>query len=433
MPMPSKAVRTASRASALRRAGVAPYGRTRGLSPRSDWSWLTGEPWPTKPLPATEGEALGLPPFGRGLALLANAVAATDWHAQRYDPALGVSVRLPNQPPVVTNPYPLTTAWNYRWAATEDGVLYGNHFAIVGRTDTDTNLPEELIPVPADEVWMLIDPDGGMRWTIGGTTYEPFGWAPAHEDEDGRSSNGLPVPSYLGQLMHVPYGNRSGQILGRGVLAQYADSLGGYVAAERFSGDYFASGTLPPAVLQSPTVVEQDQADELKAKWREMTSTREPVVLPMGYLLTPVVSNAEQSQLVESRTWNAELIAMMLGIPPWKLGLAGPTMTYQNVETADIDFIRDSADRYGRPLAEGFSKWLMPRGTSVVFDYADRMRADQTTTATVLTTYVGAGIMTEDEARAVLNRPPKAAATDANTTPDGVPELTPSDVAQTTP
>ena len=85
-----------------------------------------------------------------------------------------------------------------------------------------------------------------------------------------------------------------------------------------------------------------------------MTSTREPVILPMGYTLTPVVSNAVDAQLVEARTFNAELVAMMLGIPPWKLGLAGPTMTYQNVETADIDFIRDSADRYGAPLAAGF-------------------------------------------------------------------------------
>jgi phage portal protein BeeE len=159
--------------------------------------------------------------------------------------------------------------------------------------------------------------------------------------------------------------------------------------------------------------------------------------LPTGYLLTPVVSNAEQSQLVESRKWNAELVAMILGIPPWKLGLAGPTMTYQNVETADIDFIRDSADRYGRPLSQSFTKWLMPRGTSVVFDYADRMRADQRTTADVLTAYTAAEIISTDEARAVLGRPPMPQAAEPEpepepegTTPEGVPELTPTDVVE---
>jgi HK97 family phage portal protein len=161
-----------------------------------------------------------------------------------------------------------------------------------------------------------------------------------------------------------------------------------------------------------------------------MTSSREPVVLPQGYTLTPVMSNAEQAQLVESRTWNAETTAMLLGIPGWKLGLPGPSMTYQNVETADIDFVRDCVDRYARPLAAAFGKWLMPRGVVVEFDYAGRMRADQRTTADVLTTYTGAGLMTTDEARSMLGRPPLASTGEEGTTPAGVPELTPEEVTQ---
>jgi len=395
-----------ARAGSVRTSGLGypGYGPS-ALQSRRDWIYYLGETWPSgTAMPASESEALSLPPFGRGLALLANAVAATDWHATRFDPNLGVAVKLADQPSVVTDPNPMTTAWQYRWAATEDGVLFGNHFALLGDLDFRTLRPGWLVPIAADQVWLLTDPDGMYWWTIGGEMFTP--------DE----------------LLHVSYGSRSGELLGRGVLAQYAESLGGFVAAEQHSANYFAGGTLPPAVLQSPTAVTQDQADELKSKWREMTATREPVVLPQGYLLTPVVSNAEQSQLVESRTWNAELCAMILGIPPWKLGLQGPTMTYANVETADIDFIRDSADRYARPLSESFSKWLMPRGTNVVFDYADRMRADQRTTSDVLTAYVAAGIVTEDEARAVIGRPPKAGTTDENSTPVGVPELTSTDV-----
>jgi len=154
-----------------------------------------------------------------------------------------------------------------------------------------------------------------------------------------------------------------------------------------------------------------------------MTNTREPVVLPMGYVLTPVVSNAETSQLVESRQWNAALVAMILGIPNYKLGLSGPSMTYQNVEMADIEFVRDSVDRYGKPLSEAFTKWLLPRGTSLEWDYAGRMRADQSTTANVLTTYTAAGILTKDEARAAIGRPPLDTTAEENTTPEGVPEL----------
>ena len=394
------------------RAGLTRWWQTNRLAGsrlwhRRAWQWLIDEPatpYPGPP-PASELEAMAIPPFGRGVALLANAVASTDWFAQRWDADQGVEIRLADQPNVLTDPDPLSTVWAYKWAAIEDGILYGNHFALLGDLDWRTLRPGWLVPVAADDVWMLTDPAGALSaWTIGGETFGP--------DE----------------LLHVPFGARSGEILGRGVLFQYAEWLGGVVAAENHAAGYFAGGTLPPAVLQSPTVVTQDQADDLKAKWRAMTSTREPVVLPQGYLLTPVVSNAESAQLVQSRQWNATLVAMILGIPVWKLGLQGPSMTYQNVETADIDFVRDSVDRYARPLSEAFGKWLMPNGTTVAWNYAGRMRADQRTTADVVTKYTTAGVLTIDEGRSAIGRGPMATATDEDQTPAGVPALTPEAV-----
>jgi phage portal protein BeeE len=357
--------------------------------------------WMSDVEPAGEVDALGLPPFGRGLNLLSNAVAATEWFARRWDPQVGVYVRIPDQPAVLLDPDPMVTPWHYRWAAVEDLVLYGNHVALLGDPDFRTARPGWLVPLFADQVWILADPATlAWSWVVGGVE---FG---------------------ADEVLHVSAGNRSGELLGRGVLGQYAGWLGGAAAAEAMAGSYFAGGALPPAVLQSPTMLTEEQALDLKAKWRLMTSTREPVVLPVGYTLTPLVSNAEQAQLVQSRQWNAEEVAMLLGIPAWKLSLPGPSMTYQNVETADIDFIRDSVDRWAGPLAAAFTKWLMPRGTEVAWNYAGRMRADQSTTETVLAGYVGAGILSVDEARAWIGRPPMVAALAAGSTPAGTPELT---------
>lgn len=407
----NEVARRLSPRSGMAGARVAGHRGARGLSDASDWAFLTGDPYPPAG-PATEREALALPPFGRGLALLANAAADTDWHAYRWDSELGVNVRLANQPNIVTDPDPTTTTWNYRWAAVEDLVLYGNHFAFLGNPEQnrDTNnagYPSMLAPVSADDVWVMYDP--GQPWA--------FWWA----------VGGALIPA--GEMFHVSAGNRSGSLLGRGVLAQYAEWLGVAVAAETHAGAYFAAGAMPPAVLQSPTQLTEAQGVELKTKWRAMTSSREPVVLPMGYVLTPVVTSAEAAQLVQSRTWNAEATAMLLGVPPHKLGLQGPTMTYQNVETADIDFIRDSVTRFASPLAAAFTKWLMPRGVSVRFDYTERMRADQRTTSAVLTAYTAAGILSTDEARSVMGRPPAATTETAGTTPAGTPELTPDEVA----
>lgn len=377
-----------------------------GLSPPDPWGWLTGDAFPTSTHPATEFTALGYPPFGRGVALLASAIATTRWLAERWDPLVGVEVPLADQPSVLADPYPDGTPWAYKWAAVEDGILYGNHFALYGDMDYRTRRPGWLLPLMADEVWILQDPENGnWSWVCGGVEID------------------------RGSMLHVPFGNRSGYILGRGVLEQYSDWLGGALAAEDYAGTYFAGGTLPPAVLQSPNVLTPEQAADLKQSWRDMTNTREPVVMPTGYTLTPVVSNAEQAQLVESRRWTAEMVAMMLGIPAWKLSLPGPTMTYQNVETADIDYVRDGVDRYSAPIAAAFTKSLMPSGTSVRFDWSSRQRADATTTANTLTAYVREGILTRDEARTVLGRPPIGAPD--KTTPADVPEITPASVTVT--
>jgi phage portal protein BeeE len=408
--MPTLTPRQASanrrRVAASRFPGRMSTGR---LWPRSDWAWLTGEPYPDGIPWADERAAMGLPPFGRGVALIANAVADTEWFAAKWDPDYGIWQRRAEQPNSLTDTYPLTPEWNYKWAAVEDAILYGNHFALYGDPDPSySNKPGFLVPLPADQVWILDDPMSESRWewVIGGSEFAP------------------------GDIFHVPFGNRSGEILGRGVLAQYGEWLGGSVAAESHAARYFAGGALPPAVLQSPNMLTQEQATELKASWRDMTNTREPVILPAGYVLTPVVSNAETSQLVESRTFNAEQIAMILGIPSYKLGLPGATMTYQNVETADIDFVRDTVTRWASPLAAAFTKFLMVRGDAVRWDWSGRMRSDQKSVTEVLTSLTGADIFSIDESRAVLGRPPAEQTTEPGTTPDDVPELTPSDMAQ---
>lgn len=385
MPVPSRSV--AARQLARRRmrsSGYAGRRRSRGDMTATLYPFLVDPP-PIPPAhPATEPEAMGLPAFGRAVELLANAAASTGWYARRTNPTTGLIERVPEQPSILTDPYPVTTPWNYKWAAINDLVLYGNHFALYGDLDWRTGRPGWLIPLPADEVWIMTHQayPGWYAWSYAGIQFD------------------------VDELLHVSAGYRSGEVLGLGVLEQYGVWLGGVTAAEDYSRDTFAAGALPPAVLTSRQVQNQDDADVLKAKWRDLVHKREPVVLPDGTNLTPVVGNAEQQQLVEARTWNAQQVANAVGVPGWKLGLDGPSMTYQNIVDADVDWIRDSVDRWARPLTAAITKWLLPSGTEATWDYAGRVSSDQRTTADLLTKYTGAGIYTIDEARAVLEKPP---------------------------
>lgn len=353
--------------------------------------------------PATESQALNLPAFGRGVELLASSVAGTEWFAAKWQPDNGIWQRLADQPLVVVDPSPGASSgrWQYLYETVRDLVLYGNHFAEYLDTDARTSRPAALVPLHPSRVGVVLHPEVGWYWVVDG------------------------IPRLPGDLFHITAGAESDSIIGRGIIAQYKTALGGVVAAEDHAGGYFTGGGLPPAVISPTQKLSDTQTTNVKSAWRDLMVTREPVILPMGWTLDPVISSAVDQQLVEARTWNAQLSAMVLGIPAHMLGLQGPSMTYSNVETADIGWIRDTVSRWSNPIAAAFSKELLPLGTELRWDYASRMRADLKTTSEVVAGLRQADLITQDEGRAMLGRPPLSTSTDEGSTPSGVPELTP--------
>src|SRR4029077_6731099 len=96
-----------------------------------------------------------------------------------------------------------------------------------------------------------------------------------------------------------------------------------------------AGGGIPSSVLEHPDVLSQEQANLLKAQWVQarMSSIGEPAVLSGGVKWSPVQLVAEKMALLELSQWNESRIALMLGCPPFLVGLpsGGDSMTYSNV------------------------------------------------------------------------------------------------------
>jgi HK97 family phage portal protein len=379
-------------------------------SSRAAWAFLTGDALDVAlPSEATRDQALSLPAFGRGVELLASAVAGVELVAQKWDADSGVWSRVADQPLVLVDPEGVDggTAWHWRYSCAKDLVEAGNHVALLSTAidptwvDWRTGRPAFLLPLPVEHIAIVTD------------TSRPFWWQYAYGgmllDRD--------------QVLHISAGNRSGEVLGQGIVTQYTATLGAQLTAEQWSARYLSGGGIPPAIIQAPQLVTETQAATFKSDWRRMMNTGEALLLPAGVTVTPLQSDAQRQQLVEARTWNAQLSAMILGIPSHMLGLPGPDMTYQNVETADIGWVKDSVDRWAQPIEATVTKHLLPNGTRSKFNWAGRLRTDQTTQATVVTTYVAAGIWTVDEGRQVIGYEPMADAIDEGTTPAEVPDL----------
>lgn len=381
--------RLPARSRRMRAAGVRHGIRQTSAFPtdRRSWAWLLDETAEAPaPLPATRDEALGLPAFGRGVELLSSAVAGVPLDDYSIDPTTGITRRVDEamQPSVLRDPDPTSTAWHWRYGCAKDLIEAGNHLSLLGDLDWRTNRAGWLIPLPIADVGLLTDPSrpGWWAWTVAGVVLD-------------RS-----------EVLHISAGNRSGEILGQGIIAQYAEQLGGQREAEQWAGRYVSGGGLPPAIIQAAGDPGQDKALDFKRRWRSMMDTGEAVMLPSSVTVTPLQSDAERQQLVQARTWNAQLAAMVLGIPATYLGLPGPTMTYTNVESVDVGFIRDAVTRWTDPMTATLSKEMLAAGHEVKPRWAARSRTDTATQADFVVALVQAGIWTVDEGRHAMGMPP---------------------------
>lgn len=374
--------------------------------PREAYAWLMSPDGvvPGVPRTASREEAIGYPPFERCLDLIASGIAAVSLVAGRIDKDAGVWIRLPDQPAVLTDPYPTAggpaDVWQWRYAAVRDLLEFGNHFAWLGDMDYRTGRPAWLLPLPARDVAVMDDGRGGWSYLIGAQRLDPS------------------------QVLHISRGNISGELLGRGLLDQFGRSLRISITAEEWAGRYLEGGGLPPAIIQSQATLTPDQGAEFKTKWRDMMATGEALMLPANVTITPLVSDAQRQQLVEARQWDAQMACIMTGVPSYMLGLPGPTMTYQNVETADIAYRAYTLDRWAQPIKHAFDKHLMPNGTVCRWMWNQLERTDSQTQVNIVGTKLDKGIISTDEARQELSYPPAEISTDPGTTPQGVPELT---------
>lgn len=361
----------------------------------NQWGWSQGAGGTT--VQVNESSLMGLPPFGRGVDLIASAIAGVDLQAWRYDPDQGIDVQLAPGPALLRDPDPLSTPWHWKYALVNDLIVYGNHFAFLGEPNAE-GWPQWTVPIDATLVALARDRETGqLAWRVGD---QIVAW---------------------GSLFHCPAGNRSGKILGRGVLTQYRDSAAGIIATDRHARQYFESGGLPSAVIigKDPDV-SQTQAQQLKDRYRATigAGSREPMVLSSRWEFKEVVSDAEKQQLVEARKFDATLVAMILGLDPHYLGLPGSSQVYQNIEQADIAFVRDTVSRWANPFEAAVSKWLLPAGQSARFAWSDRMRTDRKTRAETIRAEVDAKILTPEEGRREVNRPAMPVLNDNDPSPE---------------
>lgn len=187
--------------------------------------------------------------------------------------------------------------------------------------------------------------------------------------------------------------------------------LAGEIAAERsFSNGMLISGLVTP----SSEDISEDEAKAIKtglqAKLTGTANAGDIAVVNKNLTFTPWSMSMEDAQFLESREFQVVEFARMFGVPPHLLGATEKQTSWgTGVAEQNLGMARYTLMPWTSRIEEALSE-LLPNPRFVEFDYKGLLQGTPKDEIELLIEQKNAGLLTLDEARAILNLPklPKA-------------------------
>lgn len=170
-------------------------------------------------------------------------------------------------------------------------------------------------------------------------------------------------------VLHIRYASWPGDAHGHGPLEAAVLNLAGAAALERYAANLATRGGIPWAVLTAPGHLSEEQATALRDRFvhARLSAMGAPAVLSGGLTLEPLTINPRDMALLELRQFDESRLAILLGVPPFLVGLpsGGDSMTYSNVSSIFDYHWRAGLRTKAAPIMEAISNWALPRGQRV--------------------------------------------------------------------
>jgi HK97 family phage portal protein len=198
-------------------------------------------------------------------------------------------------------------------------------------------------------------------------------------------------------------------VVGLSPIAVMRNAIGTGIAGDQAAARMFSSGLLLGGIVSAPDVT-TEQADEiksgLKAKMSGLNNAGDIAVINASLTVQPWTMTAEDAQFIESRVHQVEEVSRMTGVPPHLLGQTEKQTSWgQGVESQNRGLARYTLARWTTALEERLSL-LLPAPRFCEFDFKGLLQSAPEVEIPLLIQQIEAGILTVNEARAVMNLPP---------------------------
>lgn len=256
-----------------------------------------------------------------------------------------------------------------------------------------------LIPLHPDRVTPL--PDG-----MGGILYR-------HHPR-----NGAPHTLQDNEILHIPgFGydgdtGRSMSVIQHGAL----QSIGIALAADDFSGKWFANGASPKHLITSPSKISEELKNDLRSEYATRYTGPEnigkPLILTQGLDIKQLSMSAVDAELLNSRKYQVIDIARAFGVPPFMIGANDTTTSWgTGIEQMTLGFVKFTLQTYLNRIEQEINRKFFPDDKFFVeFNLDGLLRGDSKSEGEYLRQARGGsqgpGWLTLDEVRRIKNLPP---------------------------
>jgi HK97 family phage portal protein len=315
--------------------------------------------------PVTKDTAIRVASFLAGVKVLASDIAKMPLLLRSR--TVDGEGRVRTQPAIANPLYTLLkdcpnqwqTSYQMRWFLASQLIMASNCFCQIIRDQTG-----KIIALNPLDAWNMT-----QKWDLSGSKPRAF-WV--YSDLFGNMRE-----FQQSELWHTTSTNLQGNGMnGAAIVALAKEALSLLLAQEEVAGRNFANGlsmggflTLPPDT-QVTEPEAQNIVDTLKKNFSGSQNAAKFSLLPGGVKFEKMAFNAQESQFLESRKWDAEEVTRLLGGAPLlvKLGMGQQSSTYASSSAFLEDYFQTSLMPHCVALEQSITRDLiLPKDRATVY------------------------------------------------------------------
>lgn len=232
-------------------------------------------------------------------------------------------------------------------------------------------------------------------------------WLINVEMRSGRREYALGNTDVTGEILHIRYASTTDSARGIGPLDVAGARQIAIRLLQKYADTLAETGGTPMYWLGLQRNITEGEGRDLLDRWIESRAKYAgyPAIVSGGATLNQTKSmSAEDVALLELTHFNEARIAILLGVPPFLLGLAaasGGSITYSNVESLFDFHDRSSLRPKANAVMSALGAWALPDSESVELNRDDYTRPGLVDRARAYELLIRNGVMTAEEARAM--------------------------------